>query len=275
MDAIKGGLNLTGLFLENIVFTSLLRHPEIKARREEPYSGYTSEGFEGTIDILAASMVNSGTAICLSIECKRANPEQKHWIFERRDNSSDPESYPFDYRTHSGQISYEMNIFFPSLGYDGMKFFDKAIQVFEFKEIGGVLSRNQTEKAFNAVLQSNEATSSFIDEKDRVNILLENNGKQMNTLFLSVVVTTANLWLTDYSPTNVSWKDGTIPIDKLNLIPKDWVIFEFPLPYSLRTRPIGGGVGPVKRPTFIVNSEKFGDFIPKLLNDCKRYIFTP
>lgn len=65
-NAIIDELNKTGLFLETIVFTSLLTHSEFKVRREEPYSGYTSEGFEGTIDVLAISKIHDTVAI---VEC--------------------------------------------------------------------------------------------------------------------------------------------------------------------------------------------------------------
>lgn len=265
------GLNLTGVFLEAKVFDALQANTAVKAKREEPYSTMTSEHFEGTIDVLATSMVSSDTALCLSIECKKANPEQKHWVFEKRNDQSEPEYYPFDYKNKEGAISYEKNIFFPSLGYDGMKFFDKAIQVYEFKEIDGFPSRNQVEKAYNAVKQANEATSSYIDDDSRVYDSLGRKEKELNILFLSIVVTTANLWTTKYSVSDVGWKEGTIQGDKLELEAKKWVIYEFPLPYHLRTR-TSLGIGPIKRPSIIVNAENLEEFVSKLLVDSKKYI---
>lgn len=268
-DAIKGGLNLTGVFLESKVFTSLLRSPDILARREEPFSGITSEPFEGTIDVLAASIIAPDTAVCMSIECKRANSQQKHWVFEKRDPKSEPSFYPFDYLSASGAIGYDKNVYFSDLGYDVYTKLDRAIQVFEFKEDSGTLSHTQIEKAYFAILQANKSTSSFIQEPERIQALLGFEQKP-NILYLSIVVTTANLWVQAYSPVDVDWKSGTISTDKLNLIPKDWVHFEFPLSNHLQTR-TGTGLGPVKRPSFIVNADKFGEFMPKLLADCKRW----
>ena len=130
--SITDELNKTGLFLERIVFTSLLRHPEFKVRREEPYSGYTSESFEGTIDVLAISKIHDGLLVCILIECKKADPQQKHWVFEQRDTEEEA-TFPFEYYdAGKTDVNYKKNIFFPSLGYDGMKFFDKAIQSFSF-----------------------------------------------------------------------------------------------------------------------------------------------
>ncbi|MBI4037642.1 hypothetical protein HY382_01185 [Candidatus Curtissbacteria bacterium] len=274
LSSIKQGLNLTGTFLENKVFVILDQDPTIVTRREEPYSGHTSESFEGTIDVFASSVVQKNVAVCFCIECKRANPEQKHWVFEKRVNDTEPLYYPFDYLYEDiHKLNYEKNIFFPSLGYNGMKFFDKGIQVFEFKEVDGQLSRNQVEKAYNALLQANEAVSSFIEEPYRIRDLLKES-KLPDILFLPIVVTTANLWVQDYKPENVDLKTGTVAESNINLEQKDWVHFEFPLPYSLRTRHVLG-VGPVKRPTFIVNSEKISEFFPKLLADCRKYISGP
>jgi hypothetical protein len=269
-------LNKTGLFLKSIVFTSLLRHPEFNVRREEPYSGYTSEGFEGTIDVLATSKINGGLLLCLPIECKKADPLQKHWVFEVRNTKEEP-TFPFEYYEAGKQnFNYQKNIFFPSLGYDGMDYFDKAIQSFEFNETTGKLNRNtQIGRPYDAMKQANEAVSSFIDERrKRIYEIVNLNINQADILFIPTVITTANLFTLEYGPNNIDWNNGQIPIDKLKLKEKDWIHFEFPLPYSLRSR-TNSGVGPVKRPSFIVNSKAFSTFVTELLKDCKRYILDP
>lgn len=274
LDSIRGRLNdSTGVFLEAKVFDVLSKNTQIRARREEPYVNLnTSELYEGQIDIFAASLVNESRAVCMNFECKRANPEQKFWVFEKRQVDSEPEYYPFDYRdAMKGSIDYNKNIFFPSLGYDGMKFFDKTIQGFEFNERTGALSKSTQDRMFNAFIQANEATSSFIEEYSRVNQILGMPETNLFILYLPVVVTTASIWIMDYKPELVDWKSGTINHADLGLTKKDWILHEFPLPYSLRTR-YAEGVGPTKRPTFVVSAEKLTEFIPKLLADCKRYI---
>lgn len=272
-DTITDELNRTGLFLERVVFTSLLRRPEFEARREEPYSGCTSESFEGTIDVLAISKVHDGLLICIPIECKKADPQQKHWVFEQR-NTEEETTFPFEYYEAGKQRSnYEKNIFFPSLGYDGMKFFDKAIESFEFNESTGRLNRNtQLGRPYDAMRQANEAVSSFADEKrKRIFEIAGINVNQADILFLPLVVTTANLYTLEYEPRDIDWVKGEVPADKLKTKSRKWVHFEFPLPYSLITR-TQGDLGPVKRPSFIVNSNEFPTFISELIKDCKRYI---
>jgi len=266
-------LNKTGLFLESIVFTSLLRHPEFEARREEPYVGYTSEGFEGTIDVLAISKIHDGLLLCLPIECKKADPKQKHWVFEGRNSDEEP-TFPFEYYEAGKQsFNYKKNIFFPTLGYNGMGYFDKAIQSFEFNETTGNINRDtHLGRPYDAMNQSNEAVSSFIDERRlRIFEIAGVGVNQTDILFIPTVITTADLSMLEYKPDDINWSSGQIPADKLKLIEKGWVHYEFPLPYSLRSR-TNNGVGPVKRPSFIVNSDRFSDFITGLLKDCKRYI---
>ena len=235
---VKDELNRTGLFLENIIFTSLLRHPEFKVRREEPYSGYTSEGFEGTIDILAVL-------------------KAKHDLYEFSKNN----------------VNYDKNIFFPSLGYNGMQFFDKAIQSFEFNETTGKINRNTQQRPYLALKQSNEATSSFLDERrSRIYEIAGIEKNHADVLYIPLVVTTASLHVLEYEPRNIDWNSGTIDSNKLNIQDRQWIHYEFPLPYSLRTRIDNNLKGLVKRPSFIVNSNNFPEFIKALIDDCKDYL---
>lgn len=269
-------LNKTGLFLETLVFTALNRHPEFSVKREEPYSGFTSEGFEGTIDVLAVTKIHDGLSLCIPIECKKADPQQKHWVFELRSSDEDL-PFPFEYyEAGKADANYQKNIFFPSLDYPGMKHLDKAIQSFEFNESTGKLSRNrQLGRPYDALKQANEAVSSFLDGRERKRIfdMAYVKENQTDILFLPLVVTTANLHVLEYNPRDIDWLNGEVPTDKLKMIDRNWVHFEFPLPYSLRSR-TNQGVGPVKRSSLIVNSESFADFTTKLVEDCKRYVLN-
>lgn len=266
---IKNELNRTGLFLESVVFESLQKLPKFKVTREEPY---TSEGFEGTIDIPAVSQVRKDLLVCIPIECKKADPEQKYWVFDQRKKSEKP-TFPFDfYEVAKSDINYDKNVFFPSLDYPRMEHLDKAIQSFEFNETTGKISRNKEQRPYLALKQANEAVSSFIDEKRRrIYEISDVNYNQANIIFIPLVVTTANLHILEYKPSDIDWRSGTIKTSELGLRAKEWVHYEFPLPYSLRTR-TSPGLGPVKRPSFIVNSDEFVRFITRLVKDCGNYI---
>lgn len=268
---IKEELNWTGSFLEQKIHVALDKHGKFVSRREHPYSAMNiindtiPDIIEGTIDVFSAAKVSEDTALCLCVECKKADPKQKHWVFELR--TSGEEIYPFDYYDSNPQVrglNYQKNIFFDSLGYQGMKYFDKAIQAFEFQDVSGNLSRTQNERVYFALRQANQAIKAFAPEPKTVCELLGES--PLNILYLGVVVTTANLWTTEYNPQDVSWSTGELAKDKLNLKEKDWVHYEFPLPVNLKLNKFE------KRPTFVVKADKFSAFIEGLLKDLPRRI---
>lgn len=266
-------LNGTGLFLESAVYNLLSKNIEYKILREEPYSGYTSESFEGVIDILLLKLQqNVGRIMCLAIECKKADPAQKKWVIEKW-VKPDESNYPFDYfEAGVDNFNFNKNIFFPSLGYNGMKYFDQGIQTFEFNETSGKLSRNQGERPYLALKQANEAVSSFLDErKERIYQIAEVNFRQYDILFIPIVITTADLSLIDYNPEKVDLSKGEIDTREVKLISKGWIHYEFPLPYSLRAR-TKNGLGPIKRPSFVVTANKCEEFVANLIKDSERYV---
>ncbi len=273
-DAIKGMLNNTGIFLEGKVHAALQKK-YFAVRREEPYQLITPSGeLVGTIDVLAVCHTGAGFDLCLCIECKKANPEQKHWVFERGEPVDRNAQHPQDeygfvfYDEAAKHANYSTTMPFRALGYTPKEPFERALQAFEFNEAKGSLSRNSEEKAYNAIQQANRALAGINPNShpDRLLRILD-TGETRSVLYLPVVVTTANLWVIDYLPDHVGWKDGTIDIKDLGALSKNWVHYAFPLPLSLQVD--GGAAGtPNKRPTFIVNSQSFETFIEKLLLDC-------
>lgn len=266
-------LNSTGVFFESVIYNLLRKNSTYKIFREEPYSGSTSESFEGVIDILLALLLpNTGRIVCLSLECKKADPAQKKWVIDRL-VKPDENSYPFDYYEAGVQnFNFNKNIFFPSLGYSGMPFFDRGIQTFEFNETTGKLSLNKGERPYLALKQTNEAISSFsLEKRERIYQIVGSNINQYDVLYIPVVVTTAELFLIEYDPEKIDLHKGEISTGDVELISKNWVQYDFPLPYSLRTR-AQDRLGPVKRPSFIVTANKCEEFVEKLLKDSATYI---
>jgi|GEM_PF-2828294 len=301
-EVIKAGLNLTGVFLQRNIFNALRNHG-FGARREEPYFRRSQFGqiLEGTADIFAAIEIKANLTLSLVIECKRANEKQKHWVFETRDNE-DELPYPFWYYNSSKYfIDYSYNILFPSLGYRGMKYFDQAIQAFEFKDVQGkpnvnspeiALSQNMQEKVYVALRQAQEGLSGLyvshaaedlangrnretvrkMDIAQKVNLITKNG----SILYLPIVVTTANLWTMDYDPSEINRLSGTIPADKLTLTEKKWIHYEFPLPDLLQVEgmTIDGKDTPRKSPIFVVNAKAFDEFIEGIKKDSASYILS-
>lgn len=274
-EKIRAELNGTGLFLESAVYNLLSKNPNYKVFREEPYSGYTSVGFEGVIDILLAVLLQQqGRIVCIAIECKKADVNQKKWVVDKQRTPGE-DAYSFDYyQAGVDNFTFSKNIFFPSLGYQGMQHFDRGIQTFEFNDTTGRLSRvsGREERPYYAMKQANEAISSFSDERrERIYNITGTNIRQYDIVYIPLVITTAELYLLDYDPEEIDLTAGSIDTTKVKLQPKDWIHYEFPLPYSLRTR-AQGGLGPVKRPSFIVKANKCEEFLKNLISDCKTYI---
>lgn len=279
LTGIKEHLNKTGVFLEQKVFLALSSDPRFSfSRREHPYSLTTNVSevsatiriLDGTIDVFAVADVSkrgeisTDTLLCLCIECKRSDPEQKNWVFDLRTRGDEIYRFVY-YDVRQNALDCEKDIFFKSLGYDGMKFFDKAIHTFQLSEREGRLSRTQSEMAYHSLKQANQAVEAISSEPEKVFRLLGTD--PANILFLPVVVTTANLrMISDDEPQDVSWETGKIEPDKLKLKDKDWVHYEFPLPASLKVSG-RGGLELDKRPSFVVKADKFANFIEGLLKD--------
>lgn len=268
-------INGTGIFLESRVHNFLSAQEGFRSTREYAYSTESRINdripviVEGTADVLAATKVNSNSSLCLSIECKRAKEDQKHWVFEKRVTGS--EIYKFVYYDNDQRgkgINFDLNLNLPSLGYGGMEHFDQAIKVFEFNESTGKISRDNSAVTYKALKQANEPIKALAPVPEEIFSFLGSN--ETNILFIPIVVTTANLWMLDYTAEDISWDSGTVQIDKLNLQPKGWVHYEFPLPVTLKM--LGKGKTQVKSPTFVVNAKSFPEFIGKLITDCKDYL---
>lgn len=268
-------INGTGIFLESRVHSFLSAQERFRSTREYSYSTESRINdripviVEGTVDVLATTMVNNGSSVCLSIECKRARKDQKHWVFEKRITGS--EIYKFIYHNNDQRnrgVSFDLNLNLPSLGYGGMKYFDQAIKVFEFNESTGNISRNNSEITYRALKQANEPIKALAPVPEIIFSYLEVGGA--NILFVPIVVTTANLFMLNYSTEDISWETGMVQINKLDLQPKEWIHYEFPLPVTLKM--MGRGQPQAKSPTFIVNAKSFTKFVEKLVADCKQYL---
>jgi len=251
-------------------FIALEKHPKFISKREYPYwtvntlNEQMKELIEGTIDIFTVAMVSDDMALCLCIECKKADPRRKHWVFELR--TTGDEIYPFVFYDHSVRnINFKKNIFFDSLGYPGMIYFDKAIQAYQFHDVGGRLSKHQTENVYNAALSANKAVKAFAPFPYKVTELLNLN-REISVLYLPIVVTTANLWINKYNHQHISWDTGEIDSKKLRLEEKDWIHYEFPLSVNLKLSDKDRDESD-KSPTFIVKANKFNKFIKYILKD--------
>jgi rhodanese-related sulfurtransferase len=271
-DKIKSDLIGTGIFLERDVyqlFQDWTDGRKFTTHREYPYSYGTHPAItNGTVDVLVeTSIENVSLILILPIECKKADPALKHWVFEAQ-RSSRPKDMPMLLMCSEGQRSFTQEYSLSNLGYGTYKDYENSVNVFEFSEAKGQVSRNANRelRAYYAIKQVNESIPGLLERLDKISRKID-----APHLIIPIVVTTANLFVADYDPADIKRAAGDIEPDKLKLKPKDWVLYSYPLEFHESVMAEGDteqkGLRPEKRSTFVVNSSALPNFIKYLIAD--------
>jgi hypothetical protein len=276
-DKVKTDLIGTGIFLERDVYQLFKDWDEdrmFETQREVPYSYGTHPAIiNGTVDVVAETSIDNGTIVLiLPIECKKADPKLKHWVFEAHKQTRQKDM-PMVLFRKDGENIFTQQYIFTNLGYNTYEDYENCVNVFEFSEANGQVSRNANRelRAFYAIKQANEAVPGLVDNLNAISKISRNPSAP--NFIIPLVVTTANLFVTEYDFKDIKRATGDIAPDKLNLIKKDWVIYSYPLEFHEsiigkdNDRPENGNVRPEKRPTFIVNAAALPNFIKKLIAD--------
>ncbi|MDP4038631.1 MAG: hypothetical protein Q8P54_01525, partial [bacterium] len=140
-NKIKKELINTGIFLEGYTYKlfSQWNNAKFTTYREFPFHNKSGDfEIEGLIDVLALRGVERGLAgdnieLVLPIECKRADPVIKHWVFESFPPQTDKNKQYF-LISDGNKISYTNDYDFPKLGYSSVSDYENAINVFEFNQ---------------------------------------------------------------------------------------------------------------------------------------------
>jgi hypothetical protein len=144
---------------------------------------------------------------------------------------------------------------------------------YELRETDANLNRDQSEKIYNSLTQANRAATALarsnIREIFHVDPLTFEN---RNVVIVPVVVTNAVLRSLNYDRSRVDPSKGEVEEDQAALEDRDWLIFDYPLPNELQIRgpnESGEDIQPIKRPTFIVSSNKVIDIMKAISNDAE------
>lgn len=275
---IKQNLNNEGFFLERLVFEYFNSNENYFVKREEPYDIPTSGGgphVDGTLDIAAAINLGNSKILCLIIECKRANQEQIHWVFEQSyQTPKNPNPFlTFELPTVSGSSSgmkYRHDIHLSPLEYLSNEDLEAAINIYQFDSKSANKSNDKHQRAYRALSQANQAFSGLAHSADyAVQLTHAGSADKVKVWYLPIVVTTANLYLSDYKLGDIDMQTAKITDpNKVKLIAKKWIHYEFPLTDLLRFK-FGDYV---KRPTFVVNAASFTDFVHRIEQSAKTYL---
>lgn len=274
LDSIKDNLNSTGIFLESYVYDFFVKQGHYGVQREVSYGINVGLGdpLDGECDIVASAKLDEDTVVCFVVECKRAQAEQKYWVFEK--GHLGPSPHPLlTYVLPANNATFRDDIHLSDLGYMKPDDYESAINIYEFDIKLGRRASNldKRERAFIALRQVNEAFSGLaVGPHKALEIAHNTTSKEgLKILYLPLVITTATLLVADYKAEDIDYQSGSILDNKkINLNEKGWVHFEFPLSGALRTH-----YGEyTKRPTFVVNVNSMPDFITFVENAAKTYM---
>jgi len=208
---VKDDLIGTGIFLERDtyqLFKDWKAGMVFTAYREYPYSyGIHPRIIDGTIDVLAETSIGNGRIVLiLPAECKKADPQLKHWVFEPH-RPADIHDMPYFMFTKDGKNSFTQDYNLPNLGYNTSGDYENCVNVFEFNEANGARNRSSEKalRAYIAIKQANEAVPGIVEKIPSLS-----RQPVAKNFVIPIVVTTANLWITQYDPPGYrqgDWQD--------------------------------------------------------------------
>lgn len=228
-------------------------------------------GVHGTLDILAIRGAErlEKTLLFLVIECKRANDKIKNWFFFQDKINRKP---TFCYSDLDNNVPFRKKgrslirqLTFPELGYSTVGQYDYCYQGIELNSNLENINVRQNDKIYNFLKQVNHGLRALECTKDKK---IESLTADINIsifehiLFIPVLVTTANLYVTSF----LDYKDivsGDLKPGKTDYIPKDWITYEFPLPDFLSFQGEKEVLSNYST-TFIVNDKSFIEFLKKV-----------
>lgn len=249
VEKLKNSLNETGFFLEKKI-RKLLEENELTEWKPKYYDrpfAYPPrngpiKGFEGRVDIVAEKMCTAGLGYSF-IECKRANPEYCDWIFFP---ASEQSQFFYNMKEKKSIGCGSVNI--PAL--ENIVLCDVGVGVKEKWTNRKVADANEVEKAC-------EQTCHALVGIGIVDLLVRSDTELR---FFPIVITTANLFITEYDAKDIDIANGKIN-SNLNLKPVDWLYFNYPIPQYLHFAKETSPNFARKATVIIVNSKKAEEFL--------------
>lgn len=274
-------LNIHGTFFQRMIASRLLEKERInnvilEYPVEYPAGSRGKRGEESRLDIYAnfADRYNRSRQVDLFIECKKANPEFVDWVFFPK--------FEGDYENRTVLIGITTTTIYENtpdivfgnsrVGWDIPIADDARETRGDYKDVSkGIKTKSSnasiTEASYQVVLATHAIAEIEMSSK------LEADDIGSPVVFLPVIVTTANLFICEYDPADVSLDTGQIEIEKAKLQPIDKVIYRYPIPPHLQLELYGGNDSKVtnsatgfsRRDILVMNSKKFDETLSLVL----------
>lgn len=247
-------LNIHGTFFERWCQHLINQNPRWYVRDTQypvafsPTSGplHKASGHESTLDIRAELSYRDGRLLTLLIECKKNNPEFVEWMFFSEANPRSASS-PFIAPAVScptATSGKERHILRPMLKdlYLEVPVADEARETRgDYKSVkdGSKKTKTANDSISSAAHQVALATQAIFLEEASNNlpdIPIKGAARRRveKQVFMPVIVTTAQLHLCEFDPTDISPSEGVIPYEKVKITEKPYLIFKYPLPVHLQ-----------------------------------------
>jgi len=281
-------LNIHGIFFQKLIASHInkSRHAKLISAEypvEFPSGNRSNRGQESRLDIRARmqSNVNPPTSIDLLIECKKANPDFIDWIFFPRIeglNQQDDISFLRAYFVQRDKWNVEYDLI--SRPFSGMiTTADDARETRGNYRDAAKSTKTKTSNAAisDAAYQIVLATHAIAEEDATITTKVYERTSIVfpTSIYLPMIVTTANLFLCDFNPLDTAIETGEIPLSKASLRPVDRLFYEYPVPTHLQVTPdeaflsvnyLSSRERYVRRYILIVNSKKFEETLDWLHN---------
>jgi hypothetical protein len=273
-------LNIQGIFFQRLIASLIRMHKDViyvtsEYPVEYPRGEASTKTQESRLDILAQirHRLHPQSVLHLLIECKKANPEFVDWLFFPKMITSYEDSN-INYLT-LGAPNAAAPV--PSIKYDVIeRHDDRYVLTDDARETRGSYENTSkniktktsnasiTEAAYQVVL----AAHAYAAEINlRISKPDPSISRLSHHLFLPVIVTTANLYLCKFQPSDTSLQTGEIPFQKVTFEPVSQLFYEYSIPPHLQIRPDDWWLADktkdidkyIRRHILVINSNNFED----------------
>lgn len=247
-------LNNTGIFFELAVLKFVNGYKPFCVETQVPYT-LAWEGMppiNGVMDFLCLNFVANCPLVYFIIECKKADPSLKDWIFFKR-NEDEEESTMFyrDNTLPSPQVKFKE----PFYG----DVCDRGIQIVGSKETQAFYDQKK-DPIYNAAIQANTGLKKMICNDKCFTEMQQSYGRNDRIIYyFPIVITTANLYICDANADGIDIITGEANPDEIKYELKEWVEYSVPIPEYLQVS------GADRRSTFIVNSQHLESFFNDII----------
>lgn len=278
-------LNIRGLFFQRLIISLIKQHRQLHLKNIDypvlfPKDSNNTFRSESLLDVYAYNRYRFRfpVDINLLIECKKVNPNSIDWIFFPKYPPVDNPYVTLLVVSNEGEKDEKVN---PTYEYETIHShnFCVADEAIETQGNGRNVENINNEKTSNSTItdvsyQATLATHAIANEDYEKSAKRATDPPFIINFYIPIIVTTANLFVSEYDPGITSIETGEVPYEEVELKPIDKLFFEYSIPPHLQIRPDKWWIMDrsketdryTRRHILIVNSNHFEETMNWLIN---------